>query len=49
MDDSIKKDIMVVVDYLWADEERSFNECDGDENHIFSYLVRIREYLNTEQ
>lgn len=33
-----------VVDYLWNDEERDYEEC-GYSDHIFLRLVEIAEYL----
>jgi hypothetical protein len=46
MDNSIKKDIMFVVDYLWNDEEKHYLACENyGEDQIFNYLVRIKNYI----
>ena len=38
-----RNDINVLVDYLWADEERHFEESEDKENHIFNVLKRLKE------
>ena len=42
-----KKDIKTLVDYLWKDEEKHFEETGSSdkENHIFSVLRRLKELV----
>ena len=37
-----RNDINVLIDYLWADEERHFEESEDKENHIFNVLKRLK-------
>ena len=37
-----RHDINVLVDYLWADEERHFEESEDKENHIFNVIKRLK-------
>lgn len=37
-----RNDIIMLVDYLWADEERHFEESEDKENHIFNVLKRLK-------
>ncbi len=37
-----RNDINVLIDYLWADEERHFEESENKENHIFNILKRLK-------
>ncbi len=32
----------MLVDYLWADEERHFEESEDKDNHIFNVLKRLK-------
>ena len=38
----LRNDINVLVDYLWEDEERHFEESEDKENHIFNVLKRLK-------
>lgn len=38
-----RNDIKMLVDYLWTDEERHFEESEDKENHIFSLLMRLED------
>ena len=35
-------DIKAVIEYLWADEERHYEESEDKENHIFNVLKRLK-------
>ena len=37
-----RNDISLLVDYLWANEERHFEESEDKENHIFNVLKRLK-------
>lgn len=37
-----RNDIIALVDYLWADEERHFEESEEKEKHIFNVLKRLK-------
>ncbi len=37
-----RNDINLLVDYLWANEERHFEESEDKENHIFNVLKRLK-------
>ena len=37
-----RNDIIALVDYLWADEERHFEESEEKDNHIFNVLKRLK-------
>lgn len=38
-------DIKAVVEYLWKDEEKHFEESDDKSNHIFLVLQRLKELI----
>ena len=42
---SNKKDINEVIDYLWNDEYKHFQENNHPKNHIFRVLKRLKESL----
>jgi hypothetical protein len=44
---SFQNDIQTVIDYLWDDEERHFEESLEDDNHIFRVLQRLKEKTNS--
>ena len=51
----ITDSISRIVDYNWNDEERDFEEMlrqgeviEDDENHIFTHLRRVREWLDSD-
>ncbi len=35
-------DIIMLIDYLWADEERHYKESEDKDNHIFNVLKRLK-------
>ena len=35
-------DIIMLVDYLWEDEERHYEESEDKDNHIFNVLKRLK-------
>jgi len=39
--DEQRNDIKTLVDYLWTDEERYFEESEDKSNHIFSVIKRL--------
>lgn len=41
--DSIREDIKTVIDYLWKDEHRHFQENHYPQNHIFRILKRLQD------
>lgn len=43
--DENKDDIKRVIDYLWGDEERHFEENDCPDDHIFLILKRLKEMV----
>lgn len=43
MTDEQRRDIKTLVGYLWADEERHFEESEDKRNHIFNLLKRLKE------
>ena len=42
-----KDSLQQVVMFLWNDEERDF-ECNPADDHIFTSLTRLREFLEQE-
>lgn len=49
--DAETEDLRRVIDYLWHDEERHYEECEASssdylESHIFLTLKRLNEALN---
>jgi hypothetical protein len=40
MSNRLKKDIQIVLDYLWHDE-KSHYQCGPSKNHIYSVLRRL--------
>lgn len=48
MTEQLKHDIISIVEYLWNDEKRHYEECDntGKRNHIFHVLKRVKSCYN---
>lgn len=44
---SLKKDIKSVVDYLWKDEKRHYQESEKPKGHIFLKLKALKKELKT--
>ncbi len=44
--DELNQLIKEVVEYLYVDEERHFEESDKPKNHIFSKIKRIKDLTN---
>ncbi len=42
---SIKEDIKTVIEYLWKDEHKHFQENHYPKNHIFRVLKRLKNYI----
>ena len=47
MTDEQQNALRQVVAFLWIDEQRDF-DCNPDDQHIFTSLVRLREFLEQE-
>ena len=43
---SFQKDVQYLIDYLWNDEERHFEESGHNDNHIFKILQRLKNTIN---
>jgi len=43
-----EKDLKVVLEYLWHDEERSYSETGYRKNHIFRVLKRLAKTIKYE-
>lgn len=43
MNKRIRRDIKIVLDYLWRDEERHYLESGYSKKHIFHTLKRLAE------
>ena len=45
--------LRTVVDYLWRDEQKNFEECELNDSdfgdHIFRHLETLNRYLSSEQ
>jgi len=39
---SFQNDVQTLIDYLWNDEERHFEESEQNDNHIFKILQRLK-------
>lgn len=46
---SVANDIKAVLGYLWSDEQKSFQETDSPDNHIFNTLKRLRNYAGLSE
>lgn len=42
---SIMADLKTIIDYLWTDEQRHFQENQYPQNHIFNVLKRLKSHL----
>jgi len=45
---SFQNDVQTLIDYLWQDEERHFEESGQEDNHIFKILQRLNQTRKTE-
>lgn len=45
--EGIKEHIESIINYLWDDEERNFEECDRPKDHIFNKLKSVRYWLES--
>jgi len=43
--EQLKTDIKTVIEYLWRDEERHYEEEDEPQNHIFCVLNRLKKVV----
>lgn len=46
---SIKEDIKTVIEYLWKDEHKHFQENHYPQNHIFRILRRLQDVIRDIQ
>jgi hypothetical protein len=47
-DETFIRDVEYIVDYLWHDEERHFEESGCPDDHIFLTLRRLKAALTTK-
>ena len=40
-----KEDIKTLIDYLWTDEEKNFEECGFPQDHIYQTLKKLKELI----
>ena len=45
MENEIKKDIQIIIDYL-HEEKKNWEENDKPLNHIYNNIKRVSDYLN---
>jgi len=48
LDEKIKQDIEVILDYLWHDEERHYQESGYSKKHIFRVVKRLAKTVKYE-
>jgi len=48
VDNKTKKDIRIVLEYLWRDEKRHYAEWGYTRNHIFCVLKRLAKAVKYE-
>jgi len=48
MDEKVKQDIKIILDYLWCDEERHYEECGCSKKHIFTTMKRLAKTVKYE-
>lgn len=41
----VKDELRILIDYLWRDEERHFEESGKPENHIINIIQKINELI----
>lgn len=49
--DDIVESLKMIINYLWKDEQKHFEESESDTNnanHIFSHLQKLQRYFNIE-
>lgn len=44
----VEKDLKMVLEYLWRDEERHYFECNHPKDHIFCALKRSAKIVKYE-
>ena len=45
----LKKDMIVICDYLSPDEKRHYEESDRPQDHIWRYIKRVKQVLNGKE
>ena len=49
MDKNLKQDILAIIDYMWEDEKKHYEEDDGRHHigkvHIFKIMERVKNGL----
>jgi len=48
LDQRIKGDIKVILDYLWHEEKRHYGESHYCKNHVFKTLKRLAKVIKYE-
>ncbi len=48
LDEQIRKDIRIMLDFLWHDEERHYRESEYDKTHIFRVMKRLAKVIKYE-
>ena len=48
LDEQIRKDIRIILDYLWHDEEKHYFESEYSKNHIFRIMKRLAKIIKYE-
>ena len=49
MNDELRKNIRRLLDYMWPDEQRDYEECGNPDSHIFRCMERIQLALEAEE
>lgn len=49
MKDELRKNIRRLLDYMWPDEERDYEECGKPDSHIFPCMERIQLALEADE
>ncbi len=44
--DSFLSDVQILIDYLWKNEEKHFEESEYCDNHMFKILQRLKTEIN---
>ena len=44
----VEKDLKIVLEYLWRDEERNYSESRYPKNHIFCVLKKLAKAIKYE-
>ena len=47
--DSIKKDLQKIVDYMWRDEFKDWEEKENPKDHIFHAFNDVKNWLESQR